>query len=268
MQAMETTTWGALPALRITAADGAQAVVTLYGAHLVSWKSADGKERLFCSAKSAMDGSAAIRGGVPVIFPQFATRGTGLRHGFARISNWRLVPGAARAGDGSAQLTVVLDESDLAPALAAAWPHRFALALSFRVHGDTLRVDFTVRNTGQAAFSYACALHTYWLVDAIDSVAITGVTEGELTLPGKHDHIYFGIGGDIGLRDGGSQLALEQTGFTDAVVWNPGAADAAAMSDMEDGQYQRFVCIEPALIGPATLDAGQEWTGTHTVRAD
>jgi D-hexose-6-phosphate mutarotase len=31
------------------AADGAEATVTLYGAHLVSWKTGDGKERLFVS---------------------------------------------------------------------------------------------------------------------------------------------------------------------------------------------------------------------------
>ena len=49
-------TFGQLPAVRITAPDGAQATVTLYGAHLVSWKSAGGEEHLFCSAKSALDG--------------------------------------------------------------------------------------------------------------------------------------------------------------------------------------------------------------------
>eukprot|EP01041_Mallomonas_annulata_P020387 gene20387-40137_t len=63
---------GALPAVRIASGDGAEAIVTLYGAHLVSWNTADGAERLFCSVKSAMDGSRAIRGGVPIIFPLFA----------------------------------------------------------------------------------------------------------------------------------------------------------------------------------------------------
>ena len=53
--------FGQLPAVHLTAADGAQAIVTLYGAHLVSWKSAGGSEHLFCSARSALDGSKAIR---------------------------------------------------------------------------------------------------------------------------------------------------------------------------------------------------------------
>ncbi|WP_229425240.1 hypothetical protein [Massilia sp. Se16.2.3] len=69
MDATIATTWGQLPALLLSAPDGAQATVTLYGAHLVSWRGADGRERLFCSARSSQDGAKAIRGGVPVIFP-------------------------------------------------------------------------------------------------------------------------------------------------------------------------------------------------------
>jgi D-hexose-6-phosphate mutarotase len=39
-------------------------------------------------------------------------------------------------------------------------------------------------------------------------------------------------------------------------VWNPGAGDAAALADMEDEEYRRFVCIEPALLGPQVLEPG------------
>ena len=87
---MSNTTFGQLPAVTIRAADGAQATVTLYGGHLVSWQTSDGQERLFCSRASSLDGSRAIRGGVPVIFPQFGARGTGMRHGFARVATWQL----------------------------------------------------------------------------------------------------------------------------------------------------------------------------------
>ncbi len=247
---------GSLPALRIRADDGAEATVTLYGAHLVSWKSADGKERIFCSAKSAMDGSAAIRGGVPVIFPQFATRGDGMRHGFARVSTWR--------ANGA---TLELNETDLAAEMAAAWPHRFALALRVDLGGSVLRLTLDVRNTGATPFAFSSALHTYWLVDAIDEVRIDGVQDGELALPDKHDQIYFGIDAPLILRAGAETLVLEQEGFTDAVVWNPGAQDTRALKDMEDEEYRRFVCIEPALIEPHTLAPGAAWRGKHRVTA-
>ena len=60
-------------------------------------------------------------------------------------------------------------------------------------------------------------------------------------------------------------LTIRQEGFKDAVVWNPGAADAAALADMDDEEYRNFVCIEPALLGPATLEPGGVWRGEYRI---
>lgn len=48
---------------------GERAEVLLFGATVISWKSANGKENLFLSEKAALDGSKAVRGGIPVVFP-------------------------------------------------------------------------------------------------------------------------------------------------------------------------------------------------------
>ena len=61
--------------VRLRGEDGASALVALHGAHLLSWIPADGCERLFLSERARYDAGAAIRGGVPVIFPHFAARG-------------------------------------------------------------------------------------------------------------------------------------------------------------------------------------------------
>lgn len=262
MTAIGMTTYGALPAVQITAPDGAQAIVTLYGAHLVSWHSADGVQRLFMSAKSALDASRAIRGGVPVIFPQFAERGAGMRHGFARVSNWRLAEGA-----GSGGAVFELNQDDLAPAHAQAWPHRFALRLAVSVEGQQLSLALGVRNTGEGPFAFSSALHTYFLADDIDDVRIGGVEDNVVRIKDKLDQIYHGIGGPLTLVQDSGTLVLTQAGFTDAVVWNPGAADSAALADMENDEYRRFVCIEAALIDPVTLLPGTGWHGEHQVRA-
>jgi glucose-6-phosphate 1-epimerase len=255
--------FGELPAVRIASADGAHATVTLYGAHLISWQGADGRERMFCSAKSALDGSRAIRGGVPVIFPQFAARGAGMRHGFARVSQWRVLETGEQ--DGAAFAVFALEPSDLAPEVAAAWPHPFALALRVAVRANELAMTFEVRNTGAQPFPFAAALHTYHLVDDIGAVRIEGVEEQALSISDKLDEVYEQVGGTVVLESGAGKLRLEQRGFTDAVVWNPGAADAAALADMEDDEYRRFVCIEPASLGPVTLDAGATWVGEYRI---
>ncbi len=261
MTAIALTTFGDLPAVCITSADGAEAIVTLYGAHLISWKTADGRQRLFCSARSALDGSRAIRGGVPVIFPQFAERGSGMRHGFARVSTWRL----ADSGAGFASFR--LAPAQLAPAIQQAWPHGFELELRVQVEGAALSLALEVRNTGTAPFAFSSALHTYFLVDAIDAITIAGVQDGLLRIDDKHDHIYNGIATPITLAQASGVLALTQSGFGDAVVWNPGALDTVALADMEDDEYLRFVCIEPAQIAPVSLAPGAAWLGEHQVKA-
>ena len=260
---MENITFGQLPAIRITAPDGASAVVTLYGGHLVSWHGADGGERMFLSSRSALDGSRAIRGGVPVIFPQFAEQGSGMRHGFARVSNWRLLDNGVE--DGAAWAEFALSEGDLAPAHAAAWPHRFALTLRVTVRANELRMAFRVKNNGAAPFPFTAALHTYHLVPHLADVRIDGVEPGTLALEDKLDNIYSAIGGTITLATPARVLTLEQEGFTDAVVWNPGAADTAALADMDDAEYQRFVCIEPARLAQDLLAPGTTWEGRYRI---
>jgi glucose-6-phosphate 1-epimerase len=257
------TTFGQLPSLLLTAPDGAQANITLYGAHLISWRGADGRERLFCSARSSLDGSKAIRGGVPVIFPQFAERGTGMRHGFARVSNWRVTESGL--DDGWAFAVFTLAPEDLAPSHAQAWPHAFELTLRVAIRANDMRMQFAVKNTGAAPFPFAAALHTYFLVDEVANIRILGVEREELAIADKFDRVYEGVEPRLALVDGGVVLTLRQEGFTDAVVWNPGAEDAAALADMGDEEYRRFVCIEPALLNGPTLRPGESWHGDYHV---
>jgi glucose-6-phosphate 1-epimerase len=57
---------------RVTATlpTGESCEVLLFGATLVSWKSEGGsRENLWMSEAAAVDGSKAVRGGVPLVFP-------------------------------------------------------------------------------------------------------------------------------------------------------------------------------------------------------
>jgi len=239
--------------VRISTAEGAEATISLFGAHLMSWKTADGKERLFLSQRSALDGSAAIRGGIPVIFPQFATRGDGLRHGFARTSTWRI----AEQANGWAELA--LAQSDLPRSHFQSWPRAFELRLRFELKANALEIRYTVHNTGQQDFSWAGALHTYFALEEFDKATLDG-----MPFTGALDDIRPATA-QLRLDTGAGTLQLEQQGFSEWVVWNPGAQGAAAAADMDDSDYRRFVCIEPARVDKQVLPAGAKWTGLHTI---
>src|SRR5204863_9262286 len=83
------------------AADGARAAAFTHGAQVTSSKTVGGDERLFLSERSAFAADAAIRGGGPVIFPQFGAMGPLPKHGFARVVEWDSVrAGQASTGKG------------------------------------------------------------------------------------------------------------------------------------------------------------------------
>jgi glucose-6-phosphate 1-epimerase len=277
------THFGSLPAVELSNAAGARATITLFGAHVVDWTCAGGKQRLFCSALSAQDGTRSIRGGIPVIFPQFSGRGDGMRHGFARISVWRLVDSGEVEDICFAEFA--LGDGDPAGNATTAWPHAFALRLRVTLAADALNLVLDISNTGAEPFSFSGALHSYWLVRDVAQVAIDGLQrerfsdystavmqsgvqdEARLRCNGKLDRIYHAIGSDILLDDGDSQLHLEQLGFSDAVVWNPGADDAAALTDMRDDEYRRFICIEAALVDMIVLAPGTQWQARHRINS-
>lgn len=48
---------------------GESVEVLLYGATVISWKDSKGQEKLWLSEGAVLDGSKAVRGGVPVVFP-------------------------------------------------------------------------------------------------------------------------------------------------------------------------------------------------------
>ena len=65
---------GGLPTITLKHASGATASITEFGATLVSYKAASGREVLFVSGEALFNGKKAIRGGVPLVYPQVSAR--------------------------------------------------------------------------------------------------------------------------------------------------------------------------------------------------
>jgi glucose-6-phosphate 1-epimerase len=188
-----------------------------------------------------------------------------MRHGFARVSDWALVDSGS-TGD-AAWAVFALEPHDLTPQHAQAWPHDFLLQLRVTVGAGKLAMALEVHNRGAAPFAFSSALHTYHLVEQAANARIDGLQQSPLAIGEMLDQIFHGIDGRIALRTGAGVTQLAQQGFTDAVVWNPGAANAAAKADLADDEYERFVCIEPAVIEPLTLQAGASWRGDYSITA-
>jgi glucose-6-phosphate 1-epimerase len=267
------------PILTLRAEDGATATIHRHGAHVTSWRPMDGDERLYLSGKSGFEGNAAIRGGIPIIFPQFATEGPLPRHGFARTSTWSL-GGVSRGSAGEAELELVLRDN---PETHAIWDASFRAIVAVAIFAQKMAVSLIVENVGDAPFSFTAALHSYFRVRDVARAEIVGlhgaryrredrslvVDDAErLRVDGFLDRVYVGAPPHLELHEDGRRMLIDAEGFPDAVVWNPGRERAAALADLDPGGERHFLCIEAAAVQePITLGRGRRWTGTQTLTA-
>jgi hypothetical protein len=146
--------------------------VHLYGATVTSWTTSDGEEQLFLSEKAVLDGSKAIRGGIPVVFPVFgpppedhATSALP-QHGFARTSYWEYLgkstsESSSSRADDSVKLDFGLSTAMLDEKARKAWPYEFGLVYSITLGKGTLETAMHVQNKGDKSFDFQCLFHTY-----------------------------------------------------------------------------------------------------------
>ena len=266
------------PCLRLQLPCGDSALVALHGAQVLSWV-AGGRERLYLSPQAVFDGQAAIRGGIPLCFPQFNQRGPLAKHGFARNLPWQALDGAEAApGQVALQLT---DSAQT----RARWPHAFAAELALTLSPGVLQVALSVRNTGAGPLDFTTALHTYLRVQDLAEVQVSGlegcarwdavtdthsVQRGALRFAGEYDSVYLSAPGPLQLHEGGAHtLTLEQSAScASTVVWNPGSALCAQLADMPADGYTHMLCIEAAQIDtPVRLLPGAAWTGWQRLSA-
>ncbi len=266
------------PCHRLTLTNGDSVLVAQHGAHVISWVSG-GRERLFHSPKTVWDGRAAIRGGIPVCFPQFNQRGDLPKHGFVRNRPWALLP--AEPGDAPASLCFGFSADDSTRAI---WPAEFEARLRVDLLPDQLCVTLQVRNLGTQAFSFTGALHSYLAVSDIEQVRLSGLGGQKewdsladthqtalqsLQCVGPFDRVYSAPPAPIYLHDpqGGLEISNSE-GWADCVVWNPGAAGCAGMSDMTPDAFTHMLCVEAAQVfEPISVAPGAHWSGSQRLRA-
>jgi len=265
------------PALRLTHPTGSASVeLLLYGAHVYSW-TVHNKQILFLSDKSLFEQGKAIRGGIPIVWPQFGP-GQLPQHGFARVKTWR-VGKRNTSGDVSVELQLSDDEDTL-----KVWPHKFNLTLTVRLSEQSLYQELTVNNQDDQTFEFTALFHTYFKVDDIKTTKISGLnnvtyldkvgerktkteTNQAIEFTGETDRVYIDGGKDnnpILIND-----CIQVTGSStmpDIVVWNPWQEKAKAAVDIGEHNFPKYVCVEVGHVNDAVkLDKDQSWKGSQEI---
>jgi glucose-6-phosphate 1-epimerase len=267
--------------LEVDANDGACVEIYTHGAHVTSWKTAGGEQRLFLSDRATFAPDAAIRGGVPIIFPQFGGMGALPKHGFARVSEWEVVrAGRTSTGKGEAQLRLTSNDRT-----RVMWDHAFEASFVATIEGMSLAMALSVLNADSKPFQFTAALHSYLLVDDARDTTVRGLQgttyrdssagtgdradeEAALIPSGEVDRIYLGVTSPLEVRDAVRRTRVTMRGFPDVVIWNPGEERARTLTDLQPGGWLRMLCVEAAVVGaPVQLGPGERWTGQQILTA-
>jgi glucose-6-phosphate 1-epimerase len=245
----------------------ARALISLYAGQVLSFlRAGEPEDLLFLSKRAYFQPGKAIKGGIPVCWPWFGPDPEGRgrpTHGFVRNRDWQVL-GSAREDDGttSVRLGITPDEE-----IHALWPHPFALSLEINV-GRSLTLSLATFNPDTVPLTITQGLHSYFRVGDVSRVRVRGLggksyidklddgavktQEGTVTIGGEVDRIYTGVDHELVIDDPvfGRRIRIAAEGSDSAVIWNPGAATAAAMADLGDEEYKGMLCVETTNAGP------------------
>ena len=260
--------------------DGDTAEVALVGAQVLRWLQR-GEDVLWTAGAPKHEDGQPVRGGVPLVFPWFGDHPENPKlpaHGFARNRTWRLV----HANDTPEVVLELTDDE----ATRALWPHAFRLRLSVLLSAK-LRLGLTVENSGDAPFRGEEALHTYFAVGDVQQASVHGLEgtpsteqaaepeakrdrKAPLRFRAEPDRICQRVPGRIELHAPALSrtIALQTLGAGSAIVWNPWPKKAATLSQMVDGDWQRFCCIESANVRDAALELAPGESHTLSLRLE
>jgi len=267
--------------------------ILLHGATILSWKDASGDEKLWLSDAAKLDGSGPARGGIPLVFPLFGTSkhepvANLPQHGFARNSRWEFLGKSSTEGANfGVKLDFGLSSEGIDEKIKSLWPYKFGLLYSVTLEPESLTTALVITNDGDVPFEFQTLLHTYFRVQDIANVQVTGLEDSEyidkvdglkvktqsdaVTFTGETDAVYTPAKGPshpLIISEGGkTRFRILRDNLEDAVVFNPWIDKANSMGDFEpkDG-WKNMVCVEPGTVkGWQKLEKGDAFEAAQTI---
>ena len=237
---------------------------SIIGAQILSANFIKGKNIFYTSPLSEF--GKTIRGGVPVLFPQFANNGKLRKHGFVRDIAWELM--YEFQDDKSAIIEYDFNiEADDYPE----WPFNAKLSLFCEMISNLITIKLIVINTDNKPFEFTGGLHPYFAIDSKDNVTIEGLEN--VTFKDSFPEVPFNLKGNklierlyetnapIKFFNGEKWTTITSSGFDNWMIWNPGEEGAKLIGNLPNDDWSKFICIEPIINTPKTLEPGELFIG-------
>lgn len=232
---------------------------------------------IFYLSQFGLRGDRCVRGGQPVLFPQFAEFGPIKKHGFARDMPWCICEDTQIKDLHRIKCSTEISELDFPE-----WSYGAVLILSVELRPGIISQKLSIKNTGKKSFSWSGGLHPYFLITNFSDAKLDGL-EGEYYFDryapiAKHVQKTPLVWNDgvceklydqsppLSLWTGSNHLTLQTKGFDQWMVWNPGLEGAKRINDLPNEDWNKFVCIEPVCVDrPVFLEPGEVFEGAFEI---
>jgi len=268
---------GGIPVIEIKNAQ-ASAVISLQGAHLLSWVPKGEDEVIWLSDDAKFAPAKSVRGGIPICWPWFGAHESESlfpAHGFARTVYWQ-VKGVQQISAGETRVTFSLDTNAL-DSTKTMWPTPTVAEYSLTI-SKTLKIELTTYNNSDQPIVIGQALHTYFSVDDVSHTSVYGLEDksyldktdefkqkiqsGPVNFNSEVDRVYLQTADDIIIDDQKRRIIIKKQGSQSTVVWNPWETVAEKMGDLGKDGYLKMLCVESANAAEdtVTINPGDNYT--------
>ena len=265
---------GGIPVVEIHN-EHANALISLQGAHLLSWKPVGEEEVIWLSEDAQFAESKSVRGGIPVCWPWFGAHASNQNfpaHGFARTVDWQII-NTEVLDDGTTRISFTTQPQQNNETM---WPAETSVQYQLTI-GKKLEMELITHNNGSQAITIGQALHTYFNVADVSKVLLHGLDDteyldkledfkqkrqnGPVTIQQEVDRIYLNTASDCVIEDKllKRNIVIIKCGSNSTVVWNPWLETASKMGDLGVDGYSKMLCVESANAADdiVTIDAGK-----------
>lgn len=236
------------------------ALISMQGAHLLSWIPNGETEVIWLSEQAKFSAGKSIRGGIPICWPWFGAHETNTdfpAHGFARTTDWQVIKTEALA-DGSTRITFTTEPQAETKDM---WPATTSVQYQLSI-GKKLELELITHNNGSSSITIGQALHTYFNVADVSQVLVHGLDDtdyldklenfktkiqhGPVTIKQEVDRIYLNTASDCVIQDKvlNRNIVIIKCGSHSTVVWNPWQKTAEKMADLGNQGYKNMLCVE------------------------
>lgn len=234
------------------------------------------------SRDAKLDGSKAVRGGIPLVFPQFGQPDKSMpQHGFLRNNYWQVDEASAHDDDSFAGISLTLDLKDVKNSRGGKWDGKTSFdcscVFSIKIDATKMVTELEIKNSSSTPFDFQILQHTYFKVEggaAFDSsqcyvqglggysvsdkitneeyvlgsdpISLVGNVDRVFTPPadGKDEvSVDIGVGAGKVMKLNASGVCGSAASPVSCVVWNPFKEKAAAMRDFGDDQVNWILCL-------------------------